>query len=185
MQWYKNELPKRVGLQHHTMAPYGTYKAGDGRSIIVSGGSGARALWVKFCNTVEAPEMADDARFETNETRIGNRKELDRLITEALSSHPAEYWIEKFHEAGIPCGMLNTLAEALEHPQALHRNLYVDVESARGPIKMVDYPVRMSEAEHQWQYGPPDLGEHTDKILNTLGYTAEQVEALCAKGVVQ
>ncbi|NOY16455.1 MAG: CoA transferase [Gammaproteobacteria bacterium] len=184
MYWYKGELPKRVGVQHHTMAPYGPYVAGDDKYVIVSGSTGGRQLWVKFCEVLDCTELIDDYRFATNEMRISNRVELDRLVTRAFAKHGADVWIELLHQAGIPCGRLNTLADALNHPQAIYRNLYTEVESTLGPVKMVDFPVRSSVTENNCDLGPPVLGEHTMAVLRSLGYTEEAMEKLKAGGAI-
>ena len=104
MYWYKGELPKRVGMQHHTMAPYGPYAAGDNEWVIVSGSTGGRQLWVNFCETLDCRELIDDERFATNELRVKNRAELDKLVTRSFSKHDADYWVDLLHQSGIPCG---------------------------------------------------------------------------------
>jgi crotonobetainyl-CoA:carnitine CoA-transferase CaiB-like acyl-CoA transferase len=184
MYWYKGELPRRVGVQHHTMAPYGPYVAGDDKYVIVSGSTGGRHLWVKFCEILDCRELIDDDRFATNGLRIKNRVDLDKLVTNAFAKHDADYWIDLLHQAGIPCGRLNDLADALNHPQAVHRNLYTEVDSTLGPVKMVDFPVRMSVTEHNCELGPPTLGEHTIEVLTSLGYSEQVIAELKAKGTV-
>ena len=184
MYWYKNEQPKRVGMHHHTMAPYGPYVAGDGEYIIIGAGTGGFPLWAKFCNTIQRQDLTDDPRFATNELRLENRAVLDDLVTQAFSVRPADYWVEQLSEAGIPCGKLNDLAGALNHPQAIHRELYTEVDSTIGPVKMVDFPIRMSEAEHKWQFGPPLLGEHTREVLQSLGYSESDIADWKASGIL-
>ncbi len=184
MYWYKGELPKRVGVQHHTMAPYGPYVTADNQYVIVAGGTGGRQLWAKFCETLGCRELTDDDRFATNELRVKNRAALDPLVTNAFSKHDADYWVDRLHQAGMPCGKLNDLGDALNHPQAMHRNLYTEVPSTLGPVKLVDYPVHMSVAEHKCELGPPTLGEHTVDVLTSLGYSELAITELKAKGAI-
>jgi len=184
MQWYADKAPQRVGLHHHTMAPYGPYPAKGGRMVIMAGGGGHISGWKKFCEALDCPGMFDDPRFQTNELRLQNRQAMDELICEAMGRHEREYWLERFHRFGIPAGAMNTLAEGLEHPRMQTRGFIKEVDSAVGKVKVFDFPPKFSSLESVNELGPPALGEHTLAILREIGLSGEQIAALEKAGVV-
>jgi len=100
------------------------------------------------------------------------------VVAEAFSKHDRDTWIDRFYKAGIPVGALNDIGEALNHPRVKFRNLVREVDSKAGKIKVFDYPVQMSEAETVLKWGPPELGEHTDRVLEEFGYSKEEIADL-------
>ncbi|WP_236794236.1 CaiB/BaiF CoA-transferase family protein [Amycolatopsis sp. GM8] len=184
MWWYGHELPGRVGLNHHTMFPYGAYECGDGRSVIVAAGAGSRAQWEKFCTALEHLELVDDPDYATNRSRMRNREPLDRIVRTTIKAQPQDYWLRRFHEVGIPAGAMNTFAEGLDHPRVHHRGLVREVKSAVGPVKVFDYPPQISGLAAVNELGPPLLGEHTDQILADLGFDADRRRNLRDNGTV-
>jgi itaconate CoA-transferase len=184
MWWYSGRTPGRVGLHHHTMAPYGPYRAGDGRTVILAGGAGSYEQWRRLCDCLECPEIADDQRFVTNASRIENRSALNETIEAALSTRDRDEWLTRLLAAGIPAGALNEFDEALTHPRVADRGLVVEVPSAVGPIKVLDYPPQMSSLHAVNELGPPMLGEHTLAILTELGM-ADHAADLAGRGIVQ
>ena len=185
MYWYRGELPKRVGLHHHTMTPYGPYPTKDDRMVIVAAGAGSRPAWEKFCNAIGRPELVDDPRYESNAARLANRAQLDAAVSEATRSQAREYWLQRFHEFGIPAGAMNGFDEALSHPRVKSRGFVKEVDSAVGRIKVFDFPPQFSTIESVNEIGPPALGEHTRSILGELGLDAVEIDRLEAARVVE
>ncbi|MDP6344669.1 MAG: CaiB/BaiF CoA-transferase family protein [Alphaproteobacteria bacterium] len=185
MYWYGGQLPKRVGLHHHTMAPYGPYETKDGRMVVVAAGSGHTTMWRNFCDAIERPDMFDDADLASNALRLENRGKLDAEITAALSRHDRGYWLERFHQFGIPAGAINNIGEALDHPRVKSRGFIKEVDSAVGKVKVFDYPPQFSELESVNEIGPPALGEHSAAILGEFGYSAADITDLQDRGVVE
>lgn len=184
MVWYGNRVPQRVGLHHHTMAPYGPYPCGDGRMVIVAAGGGHVEMWRKFCQAIDCLDMFDAPLFATNALRLANRKALDERICAATAKHERAWWLERFHAFGIPSGAMNDLAEALQHPAVTTRGFIKEVDSAVGKVKVFDFPPRSSEFESVNELGPPLLGEHTAPVLAEFGFSALQIEAMRARGVI-
>lgn len=185
MHWYGGKLPQRVGLHHHTMAPYGPYPCGDGRTVILAGGGGHVQGWKRFCEGIHHPLLSEDPRFASNELRLKNRADLDAEICGALAKHDREYWLERFKDCGIPSGALNDLADGLEHPCLKARDFVREVDSVVGPVKVFDFPPQFSELESVNKLGPPALGEHTQAILDELQLAPERITELRRQGVVQ
>ena len=185
MYWYGGKLPERVGLHHHTMAPYGPYPCGpDGRMIILAAGGGQEARWRKFCQSIERPDMFDDPRFATNALRLANRPPMDEQIFKELAKHDRDFWLQRFLAFDIPAGALNDMGEALNHPAIVARGLVKEVDSAVGKIKVFDFPPRYSDLDSVNKLGPPLLGEHTTRVLTELGLDGPAIDALRVRGSV-
>jgi crotonobetainyl-CoA:carnitine CoA-transferase CaiB-like acyl-CoA transferase len=183
MWWYQGQRPGRVGLHHHTMFPYGTYTAGDGKGVIVAAGAGSRDQWQRFCDAIEHPELVDHPDYLNNGLRLANREVLSEIVQEAIGSRPQAHWLARFHEVGIPSGALNEFEEGLDHPRMHHRGMVREVDSAVGKVKVLDYPPQFSSLDTINELGPPLLGEHTDALLAEVGLDASTIASLRENGV--
>ncbi|MEM3796806.1 MAG: CoA transferase, partial [Archaeoglobaceae archaeon] len=129
-------------------------------------------------------KLLEDERFKTNQQRLKHREELEKIIVEKLKERKRDEWIDILLKAGVPCGAVNEIREVLEHPQTKFRNVVVEVDyPGLGKIKMFNNPVKISGYEFKLER-PPKLGEHTEEILQNLGYSKEEIEALRAKNVI-
>ena len=104
----------RYGNGHPSIVPYTTYRASDQMIAVAVGNDGQ---FRKFAEAVNHPEWADDPRFVSNSVRVVNRRILDGLIEQALTGQLADSWLETLKKVGIPCGKINTVAQALDDPQ--------------------------------------------------------------------
>ena len=175
--------PKRWGNAHPNIVPYQTFHAADGWIIVAVGNDGQ---FRKFVTAGGRPELADDPRFATNPQRVAHRDALVPILAEMVLPRTREQWILDLERAGVPCGPINTLDEVFENEQVVARGLRVDLpHPTGGTVKLVGSPMKMSATPPEALRHPPLLGEHTDVVLDeTLGYSAEQIAALRAKGVV-
>ena len=121
------ESPKRMGSRHPGVVPYGQYAASDG-DILLS--TFSNASWKKIVDAMDRPDLADDPRFTTAQDRVINRDECDALLKEIFSHFTSEEIVERLGAAGIPCGVVRNLGEALEMEEA----------SGSGSIAHVEYP---------------------------------------------
>jgi itaconate CoA-transferase len=183
MWWYQGKRPGRVGVHHHTMFPYGTYTAEDGKGVIVAAGAGSRDQWQRFCDAIEHPELVDHPDYLSNGLRLANREVLSVIVQEAIGSRPQAHWLARFHEVGIPSGALNEFEEGLDHPRMHHRGMVLEVDSAVGKVKVLDYPPQFSSLDTINELGPPLLGEHTDALLAEVGLDAGTIASLRENGV--
>jgi crotonobetainyl-CoA:carnitine CoA-transferase CaiB-like acyl-CoA transferase len=170
----------RYGNGHPSIVPYTTYRASD-RTIAVAVGNDAQ--FAKFAEVLGHPEWGSDPRFAVNSARVENRRPLDEQIDAALAASQAEVWIEKLKAAGIPCGMINTVAQALQDPQTEAREMVETIEHpTAGELKMLGIPFKLSSTPASVRTPPPLLGQHSDEILqDLLGFDAAKIADLRAK----
>jgi crotonobetainyl-CoA:carnitine CoA-transferase CaiB-like acyl-CoA transferase len=175
-------VPPPAGNHHPINAPYGVFKAKDGYLTI--GATGAKR-WRQFCHLLGTEEWLDDPRFQTNGDRFANRFVLQELINEKLQARTVDEWEQFLNEAGIPAGPVYTMDSALNHPQTRHREMVVErPHPVLGTVSLLGLPVKFSETPAGVDRIPPELGEHTDEILDEIGLDAEQMRHLREQGIL-
>jgi crotonobetainyl-CoA:carnitine CoA-transferase CaiB-like acyl-CoA transferase len=166
----------RFGNGHPSIVPYTTYAAADAMLALAVGND---SQFGKCAGVLGHPEWAQDARFATNRARVENRGLLDALIGEALAKDTAESWAAKLKAVGVPCGRINTVAQALDDPHTTARRMVETVTHPTiGELKMLGIPFKFSDTPAAVGRAPPTLGQHTDEILAELGMDAAAIAAL-------
>lgn len=155
---YGGTMPRRVGLNHPSIAPYGAYATRDGGEILIAI-QNEREFARLASEVLERPDLPADARFCSNEARCANRAALDDIITAAFTAVGRAALIERLRAAAIAFGEVNDVAGLSGHP-ALRR---VDVVSPTGPVSLVAPPARR-DGETPALRPVPALGEHSDSI---------------------
>ncbi|MGH6691171.1 MAG: CoA transferase, partial [Gammaproteobacteria bacterium] len=142
--------------------------------------------FARFAEAVGHPEWARDPRFVRNPDRVTNRDALDALIEQALKRDTSAPWIEKLRAAGVPCGPINSVADALDDPHTLARGMVRTVKHPTvGELRTVGIPFRFNGTPEAIRRAPPLLGQHTEEVLATeLGLSAERIAQLRAEKVV-
>ncbi|GIW72001.1 MAG: CoA transferase [Planctomycetota bacterium] len=173
--------PERLGNAHPSIVPYQTFRTRDGWLNI---GVGSESLWARFCEVLERPAWRDDPRFRTNRDRVLHRAELVPLIERRLAEQPNHVWYERLRAAGIPCGLVRRVREALSWAAEDERQMVVELPHPElGPLRMVGNPVRLDGAAMPLR-PPPRLGEHTEEVLGALGLGESELAELRAAGVI-
>jgi formyl-CoA transferase len=174
---------RRYGNGHPSVVPYTTYPTADGLIALAVGNDGQ---FVRFAETVGHPEWGRDSRFARNPDRVANREALDALIAQALRREKSAAWIEKLRAAGVPCGPINSVAEALNDPHTLARDMVRTVKHPKvGDLRMVGIPFRFSGTPEGIRRAPPLLGQHTEEVLiEELGLSAARIAELRAEKVI-
>jgi crotonobetainyl-CoA:carnitine CoA-transferase CaiB-like acyl-CoA transferase len=177
------ETPRRYGSAHPSIVPYQALPTADGHLMVAVGNDG---LWRRFAAAIGLGDLADDRRFATNPDRVRNREELLAVLEEALAARTSAEWADILTEAGVPAGPINTVPEALSHPQVLAREMVVETEHPQaGRLRMLGSPIKLSAQPPAVRSAPPGLGEHTDEVLAELGLTAEEIAAMREEGAVR
>ncbi|MGZ8228953.1 MAG: CaiB/BaiF CoA transferase family protein [Burkholderiales bacterium] len=157
---------RRFGNGHPNIVPYTAYPVGDGMIAVAVGND---AQFAKFAALLGRPEWATDVRYTRNRDRVANRDELDSAISGILKTRPAEDWLEQLTAAGIPCGKINSVSDALSSPHALAREMVRNVKHpTAGDVRMLGIPFRFSDTPPSIRRAPPTLGQHTEEILGEV-----------------
>ena len=168
--------PVRAGASHATIYPYGPFPSGDGKTVML--GLQNEREWVTFCEQVlQQPALANDARFSSNSLRSSARKALYAIISDAFSSLTAEQVTERLENAQIANARLNEMKDIWEHAQLRARDRWTEVASPVGPIPALLPPGASSGWDARMD-AIPALGEHTDAILSSLGYSSQAIAEL-------
>jgi itaconate CoA-transferase len=175
---FSGAAPPRTGPDHATIVPYGRFLTGDGKSVMI--GLQNEREWAVFCEKVLGqPALAKDARYDTNFKRNERREEVIALVNKVLEELTTEQTVAKLDAAGIANARVNTPEEVWKHAQLNERQRWRDVGSPVGEIPALLPPATISGLEARMD-PVPDIGEHTESILNELGFDAGEIAALKA-----
>jgi glutaryl-CoA transferase len=174
---------RRFGNGHPNIVPYTTYPTADGMIAVAVGNDGQ---FTRFAETAGHGEWARDTRYATNPARVANRETLDAAIAQALKVGKTAAWIEKLRAAGVPCGPINSVGEALNDPHTLARDMVRSVRHpTAGELKMVGIPFRLNGTPAAIRRAPPLLGQHTEEVLSgELGMSEARIAQLRAERVI-
>ncbi|WEW55021.1 CoA-transferase family III protein [Emydomyces testavorans] len=165
-----------------SIAPYRGYKTKDGDILL---GGGNDKLFGILCERLGHPEWTTDARFVTNNLRVKHREELDGLIEDTLKQKTTQEWLETLEGSGMPYSAVNDIQGTLNHSHVRARGMVQEVEHpVCGRIKLVNTPIKYSHATPGIRTPPPTLGQHTDEILQDLGFDSEKIDQLRQDGIV-
>ena len=177
------EPPKRLGAAHPTLVPYQAFMSQDGKYVNVAVGS--ERLWERFCEGVNRLDLKDDPNFAQNGDRVRNRSTLVPLLQEYFLTQPADYWVGALQAVNVPAGPINDLADVFSDPQILHREMLVEIpHPTLKSIKQTGLPLKFSVTPGSFDKHPPLLGEHNEEILNSLGYSAQDIAGLTNNSVI-
>jgi len=176
------EPPPRNGASHATIYPYGPFKAGDGKTVML--GLQNEREWVQFCETVlENSALAKDERFDRNFKRNEKRAELLQIIDACFSKLTSEQLIARLEKAQIANAHLNDMEGLWKHEQLKARNRWTEVDTPNGAITAL-LPPGLNDS-YDYRMDPiPAVGEHTDSILKELGITESEITSMRSSGAI-
>lgn len=175
-------VPRRMGNAHQNIVPYQVFEAADGHVIVAVGNDGQ---FGKFCEVAGRPELAADPRFAKNADRVRHRDTLVPMLAAAMKTRRKQDWLDALEAAKVPCGAINDLAEVFADPQVRARDMTVDLPHAlSGTLRLVASPMKFDGTPVQYRRAPPQLGEHTDEVLESFGIGADERAVLRAERVL-
>ena len=172
--------PGPSGSAHVLSAPYQAFKAKDGWLTI---GGANQPNWQRLARVLGAPEWIEDARFLTNTQRMQNLDALVALMNEKLAMKTVAEWIALLEAAGVPCGPINSIAQVLEDPHALARDMVVELEHPKaGRTRAIGLPIKLSATPGKVARPAPLFGQHTREVLAEFEFSAKEIEELIRSG---
>jgi len=177
------ETPSRLGNRHASIAPYDTFDLADGVLVLAVGND---SQWQKFCAALGFDALGGDVRYRTNEGRVRAYDELRARLATALRPMARDPLVARLRAAGVPCGAVRSVDEALRDPQIIARQMVETVNHPTiGALRVLGLPVKLSATPGAVRTAPPRLGEHTRQVLSDdLGMSAERIAELVARGAV-
>ena len=129
----------------------------------------------KFLRVIGLPDLCADPRFATNALRRANRPALNARINEQVRGNTRSHWVEHLNQAGVPCGVVQNLQQALNDPQVLHQEFVIEVEHpGHGPVRMLGFPVKFSGTPCEVARPAPQHGEHSARVLREWGISSDE-----------
>ena len=176
--------PGRYGNAHANIVPYQVFRASD-RDFIIACGNDSQ--FVALCDAIGLPELPKDPRFARNADRVSNREEIVAILSRHFLGGLADEWVGRIHPQGVPVGAINSIAQALDEPQILARNMLVNIpHPLKADFVTVGSPIKLSRTPVEYLRPAPMLGEHTDEVLKRqLGLDDERLAELKAQGIIE
>ncbi|MBB6559254.1 formyl-CoA transferase [Acidovorax soli] len=183
------DAPTRQGNTHPSLAPYQDFPTADGSMLLAIGNDGQFA---RFCAAAGQPQWASDERFASNTLRVKHRAALIPAMETVTRTRTTADWVTLLEDKAVPCGPINTIAQAFDDAQVKARGLAVALprwkegEAGDGvaTITGVASPLRLSANPPMLRNAPPALGQHTDEVMAELGLDAARIAQLRASGVL-
>lgn len=176
-------IPLRKGNGHPNIVPYQTFSCNDGEILLAVGND---QQFKKACFVLALAYLAEDDRFESNSDRVVNRNSLIPKLAKAFLTQSCQHWLKLLLKAGVPCGPVNNIQQALNDPQVKHRNLVFEmVDKNNQKVPQIANPLNFSKLDLSYQFPPPILGASTKDVLTQeLNLSDAKFTELMTKGVI-
>jgi len=176
----EGEVPGQAGNNHPTSIPTGVFATADGYVNIATSGN---AIWARLAAALGLDALVDDPRFDTGGARQQNRDELNRLIEAVTLTRSSAGWVEALEAAEVPCGPVYSMDQVFADPQVRHLGMAPKVQHPElGEVALVGQAVKLSRTPAELRTATAALGQHTEDVLQDLGYSAGEIAAMRAEG---
>ncbi len=176
----EGEVPGQAGNNHPTSIPTGVFATTDGYVNIATSGN---AIWARLAAALGLEALVDDPRFDSGSARLQNRDELNRLIEEVTRTRSSAGWVEALEAAGVPCGPVYSMDQVFADPQVRHLGMAPKVRHPKlGEVALVGQAIKLSRTPAELRTATAALGQHTEDVLQELGYSAGEIAAMRAEG---
>ncbi len=173
----QGEVAKQAGNNHPTSIPTGVFRTRDGHlNIAASGGK----IWLRLCDAIGAPELAEHPNYRTGALRSQHRDALHGEIEQRVAARTTAEWVDVLNAAGVPCGPIYSIDQAFADPQVRE----LGIVQAVGDVPYLGQPVTLSRTPSRVVAHPPALGEHTDEVLREIGFDDAGIARLKREGIV-
>ena len=174
--------PQRLGNAHPNIAPYQVFAVADAHLVVAVGNDDQ---FTAFAEAIGRADLAGDLRFAKNSARVENRGALNDIVEPIMASETAAEWFSRLKKAGVPVGPINDLAAVFSDPQTMARDMAIKMVRPDAPSgQTVAHPVKYSKTPPRNDIAPPQLGAHTQEVLESfLGLTNAEYTALKKAGV--
>ncbi len=158
--------PPRSGNDHPIAAPYGLFPTRDGQIALAPADN---TFFGRLVDALGVPDLKTDPLYATNPARVANRARINAIVGGLLAAQPTDYWVETLNKAGVPCGPVHGVAEALSDPQILAQQMVLSIiRPGHAPVPMLGFPMKFSATPCRVRGLAPALGEHTQQIMAEL-----------------
>ena len=176
------EVAPQAGNNHPTSIPTGVFKTRDGHMNIAAAGD---IMWDRLCDVLDAPDIRDHPDYATGAARSDNRNAVNTEIEKYTVQKTSAEWIEEMTEAGVPCGPIYSIDEMFADPQVEHVNMKHPVHHADlGEMKLLGQAINLSRYQPRTGMPTPNSGEHTEEVLEGIGFNAAAIEDLRQRGII-
>lgn len=178
-QLASGNTPPRLGNAHPNITPYQVFETADDSHFILACGNDTQ--FAKVCEVIGVP-LQEDSRYSTNPSRVANRESLQQQLSAVFKTKTRAQWLRLLQQAGVPCGPIHDVTEALAMPQIAARDMIVSFEGS--PVRALGSPIKLSETPVSYHSAPPALGADTQTVLKQMGLTDEQIQQLRDQAVL-
>ena len=172
---FTGEDAPRYGNEHASIVPYQDFAASDQHFVLTVANE---KLWHALCEAVGHPEWIEDPRFENNTQRVLHRDQVTANFQAIFNTQPVAHWLQVFSKRGIPCAPINSVKQALNSPLAQANGNVIRIDG----IPLVASPLKLADSPVNYHQAPPQLGEHSQAIMQEVGMDYAHYAAL---GVVK
>ncbi|WP_221892683.1 CaiB/BaiF CoA transferase family protein [Pontivivens nitratireducens] len=183
MQYLMNgSEPTRIGNSSNDTAPTGVFNTQDSAFFVSSSNT---AIFQRIFRLIGRDDIADDPALQNRMERLKRREWMKDILSEAFEKKPWSHWAPLLRKAGVPAGEMRTMAAALHSEETKSAGLVTRIPHATaGYVPNIALPIRLSDSPTVDPVAAPRIGEHTQQVLESLGYDSDRLERLSQGGAV-